>query len=77
MYYIKWNDACEFDLQDDFNLKDCVQEACGFLVKKDRYNYVLARDFNSINEQYERCLRIPKDYVLEVYELLTISERKQ
>lgn len=67
--YVRWNDASESDDAADVDEKDCIQEAAGFLYKKDRYNVIVARDYNHLNSQFEKCLRIPKKYIIEYKEL--------
>jgi hypothetical protein len=67
--YIIWNDASSGSTPEEIDTKDCLQESVGFLYKKDKYNYIVARDYNHLNSQFEECLRIPKKYVVEYKEL--------
>ena len=63
---VLWNDACESD-DNEHTLADlCEQEACGFLVKHDDKTIVVARDYNSLDEDYLAMIRIPTGMILEI-----------
>lgn len=64
--YIKWDDACEGDNMDDTHMLQCIQEVMGFLVDKDMNgNYYVARDYNTLDEEFQKVIRIPEAYILE------------
>lgn len=64
--YIKWDDACEGDNMDDTHMLQCIQEVMGFLVDKDMNgNYYVARDYNTLEEEFQKVIRIPEAYILE------------
>ena len=64
--YIKWDDACEGDSMEDTHMLQCIQEVMGFLVDKDMQgNYYVARDYNTLNEEFQKVIRIPEAYILE------------
>tara|TARA_R100001377_G_scaffold74043_1_gene50236 strand:+ start:170 stop:397 length:228 start_codon:yes stop_codon:yes gene_type:complete len=64
--FVKWNDACEAENYDEAVMVDCIQEAAGFFVGKVDGNYYIARDWNTMNQEYERVLRIPEAYVVDI-----------
>ncbi len=68
LVHIKWNDACEGDELEDIDADECQQESAGFLVKETKQNYFVARDWDHLNGQAARVIRIPKKYVLDIVE---------
>lgn len=70
LVYIKWNDACEAEDHEGTRMELCVQETAGFLADIDMYgNHYVARDYNTMNEmgeRFERVIRIPRDYIIEM-----------
>lgn len=66
---IEWNDAVEADVINDLTSEHCIQFAAGFVVKKTKNYVVIARDYNTINDEYERVLRIPTKYILNYHTL--------
>jgi hypothetical protein len=63
--YVKWNDACEADDMQDAEMENCIQEAAGFFVKRTDNNYYIARDYNTLDEEYLKILRIPEQYIID------------
>ena len=64
--YIKWDDACEGENMEDTHMLQCIQEVMGFLVDKDMQgNYYVARDYNTLDEEFQKVIRIPEAYILE------------
>jgi len=67
--HILWNDACEGDLMEDVKMSRCNQETVGFLVEEDINNVYTARDWDTLNEEFNQVLRIPKLYIVSMKRL--------
>lgn len=66
--YVKWDDASQGEEVDEVT-DNCIQETVGFLFKKDKYNVILARDYNHIDGRYQTWIRIPKKYIVIYQEI--------
>ena len=47
-------------------MAQCIQEAVGFLVKKSKENYYIARDYNTLVNEYQKVIRIPNKYIIDI-----------
>lgn len=54
-----WNDASSTDCPDEANQLLCIQKTMGYLIRHDKHLIVIARDYNSLTDDYEVFLRIP------------------
>jgi hypothetical protein len=64
--YIKWDDACEGEDMGETEMAQCIQEVVGFLVKKSKGNYYIARDYNTLVNEYQKVIRIPEQYIINI-----------
>jgi hypothetical protein len=64
--YIKWDDACEGEDMGEIEMAQCIQEVVGFLVKKSEGNYYIARDYNTLVNEYQKVIRIPEQYIINI-----------